>query len=667
MSLAVSPSLTQLVRSDTGTDPAARALQALVQMAGSADAPLEALVKAVAANNLTTLAVNGETLQVRLSLALPVGTALTITPATNGSAAVSVQVKPQAAVAQMAPESGAQAASAAVVSAMAATSAASAPLRQTETRPIAGTVPVATATLAEPDAPGPTVVPAVQTPRRDTANGAGAPVPVAAPPSPPKGPERQMAEVPRAVATGPEPAPAPASGLPRPPAAASPTPVPTPSARAQRSEGGTPQPLQPMVAAAPQQAVPPAPSARPPPVMPSPAGMPGTPSAPVLVASPAAPPVSAPAILAPKLQAMSQPPTPAAPPVVSPAGAARPTPGSPASVSMSSAPSTQVAVPDGPEVPPMAEPARPSSIPYPIAPRPSSAAPSQAAPDLARAMATQQPLAPMLADAVKLAADSAMPQPLRAAAQQVVAQALDPARAPLDATKLRQAVEGAGVLRPLLPLATPDLGTRLTALRDVLTRLLGNDAPVLSADRRRPAPLPLRGDAPHAERSELVSVADEPANGLARRLLGETEGALSRLKLLQAASQPADGRVPDAARAAEYRVEVPMLLGREATTVQFVFDREAQPHEQKKPRGWRMRFALNVAALGEVGADISIMGAATQVTVWASETETASLIESMLPDLGPALAARGLEPGTIRLRHGRPGNPAPGRMLDSAT
>jgi hypothetical protein len=272
----------------------------------------------------------------------------------------------------------------------------------------------------------------------------------------------------------------------------------------------------------------------------------------------------------------------------------------------------------------------------------------------------------MLADAAKLAADPTMPQPLRAAAQQVVAQALDPARVPVDAVVLRQAVETAGVLRPLTPLGTPDLSTRLTALRDVLARLLGDAAAPLANDRRRQPSVPVRGDAPHAERSEMVSLVADAPGGLAHRLLAETDGALSRLKLLQAASLPADGRAPDPARPAEYRVEIPMLLGREATTIQFVFDREAQPQEPRKPRGWRMRFALNVAALGEVGADISILGAATQVTVWASETETAALIAAMLPELGPALAARELEPGAIRMRHGRPGSIAPGRLLDSA-
>jgi hypothetical protein len=659
MSLAVSPSLTPMLRSDAGTDPAARALQALVQMATNADAPLDALVKAVAANNLTTLSVNGETLQVRLSVALPVGTALSIAPVPGTPAAVTVQVKPQVPVAQLALDVSAQAA---IVSALTAKNGQDAPSPAIPTRQPQPNLPAPAEDPSSAFSPVPPASTAAAKPmpqaeaRAHVAAGiastaldaqelAGAPtirgpavpgVPqVATEPVASTSVARDAAPVPTAPGPG-QPARAPLSGgvtpiSPLPITDGEPLVVPTPAPQA--------APLPNATASGAKAFSLPTPAATPPPT----------------AAGQAPPPATAPQAAA---QNLGSPPLTAT--------ALAPTPAPPASASAPSAQTAPAEAADASGVPRtfVPEPARPAAIPYATAPRPSAAV-AAPPPDLARAIATQQPLAPVLADAVKLAADPAMPPPLRVAAQQVVAQAIDPTRAPLDAATLKHAVESAGVLRPLSPLASPDLENRLTALRNVLASLLGDDAIALPNERRRAAAVPLRGDAPHAERSEMVPLADEAPRGLAHRLLAETDGALSRLKLLQAASLPADGRAPDPARPAEYRVEVPMLLGREATTIQFVFDREAQPHEQKKPRGWRMRFALNVAALGEVGADISILGAATQVTVWASETETAALIEQMLPDLAPALAARGLEPGAIRMRHGRPGSIATGRLVDS--
>lgn len=670
MSLAVSPLLTPMGRSDAGTDPAARALQALVQMASNADAPLEALVKAVAANNLTTLSVNGETLQVRLSVALPVGTALSIAPAPGNAAAVSVQMKPQAVVAQMAPQAPAQAASAAIVSAMTTTAVSVAPARMTRMPSPA----VADLAAPSPEDPGPipSPVPATDAAVRKpvTAGDARSPVAPSAAAFPAEAPEmpdsplmrgqaviatpQTPSEPDSAVAVARAAAPAPPAN-PAAPTRQGPVPAVVTSSPITPEAPAVLQTQPPLPANFPPATVQSAPgtAAPPTPIAPSPAAAPA-PTAAAIVVQPGVATAALP-IAAPLLQASGHAPIP------------MPTQTMATPTTSVGAPIAAAAAEPEPWPTRSPQPVRPAAIPYATAPRPGpTPIVALPPPDLAQAIATQQPLAPMLADAVKLAADPAMPPPLRAAAQQVVANAIDPAKAPLDAATLKQAVESAGVLRPLSPLASPDLANRLTALRNVLASLLGDDAVALPNERRRPASLPLRGDAPHAERSEMVPLGDEAPRGLANRLLGETDGALSRLKLLQSASQPADGRAPDPARPAEYRVEVPMLLGREATTLQFVFDREAQPPEQKKPRGWRMRFALNVAALGEVGADISILGAATQVTVWAGETETAALIEAMLPDLAPALAARGLEPGAIRMRHGRPGSVATGRLLDSA-
>ena len=82
-----------------------------------------------------------------------------------------------------------------------------------------------------------------------------------------------------------------------------------------------------------------------------------------------------------------------------------------------------------------------------------------------------------------------------------------------------------------------------------------------------------------------------------------------------------------------------------------------------------MRFALSFSAIGEVGAEVALLGQSASVALWAADPDTADALESMLPELAPALAARGLDVTGVRLRRGAPQKPAraPGQLLDSAT
>jgi hypothetical protein len=95
--------------------------------------------------------------------------------------------------------------------------------------------------------------------------------------------------------------------------------------------------------------------------------------------------------------------------------------------------------------------------------------------------------------------------------------------------------------------------------------------------------------------------------------------------------------------------------------------RDGRAESEAAERGWQLRFSVNFSQLGEVGAHVALRGRRTSVTLWADREETAEALDEMLPELAPALAARGLDPGTIRVRRGIPREPAgmTGGFVDS--
>ncbi|WP_421761289.1 flagellar hook-length control protein FliK [Devosia sp.] len=294
-------------------------------------------------------------------------------------------------------------------------------------------------------------------------------------------------------------------------------------------------------------------------------------------------------------------------------------------------------------------------------------APTLTLADPAQAAARQQSAAPLLASLSTLAAAATpLPRPVIEAALKVLATRIDLNQAPPTPAALREAVLGAGVLAQ--PAAVPtDSKLALVQLRSALVAFLGSAAIPAPPTGRRPPP-PLRGEDPRAPSPESPPPDDGTPHDAARTLLSHTDGALSRLKLLQLASQPADAR-PNPAAPAEYRVEIPMMLGTETGIMQLQIQRDAHNKSQPKARGWRMRFALSFSATGEVGAEVALLGQSASVALWAADPDTADALEAMLPELAPALAARGLDVTGVRLRRGAPQKPAraPGQLLDSAT
>lgn len=362
-------------------------------------------------------------------------------------------------------------------------------------------------------------------------------------------------------------------------------------------------------------------------------------------------------------------PMPAAQPSPNPATA------TPAPVALSSPAAVAAVQPQA--MPSVASP-YPASSPPPAAqqlPLPAGARP--AAPPLnladpAQAAARQDSAAPLLAKLAMLVAAtvSPLPRPVLDAAQRVLANRIDLNRAVPDGRALEAAVLKSGVVTtPTTREAPANSKSALLALRTSLLAVLGGDgaAPVEPVARAAP---PIKGEPPRAPAPQ-AALADPAADGpeTARTLLGHTDAALSRLKLLQAASQPADVRADASVPRSELRVEIPMLLGTQTGILQLMVERDGKhKREQDRQRGWRMRFAMNFSETGEVGADIALLGRAASISIWAADPDTADALDEMLPDLAPAIQRHGLELTSLRVRRGAPKatRTTPGRLLDSA-
>jgi hypothetical protein len=232
---------------------------------------------------------------------------------------------------------------------------------------------------------------------------------------------------------------------------------------------------------------------------------------------------------------------------------------------------------------------------------------------------------------------------------------------------LKTAIERSGVfLEAGLARGTPptgDMKASLTVLRATLASFLGNaPAPV---DPPRQAAPPLKGMPPRAAPPEPMPPLPEAGRELARALHHQADAALSRVKLMQFASLPdAD---PTRPAPQELRMELPFLVGSQLVMAQFQIQRDGGRKRSDGKRGWTMRFAMNFAATGEVGAEIGLLGRSVSVALWAAEPATVEALEAAPPELAPALAAAGLEAGAIRVRTAPPESEAPpaGRYLDS--
>jgi len=592
-------------------------LDALVLKLGQS---IEARVVGQLAAGLTQLAAGTESFVLKLETPLPAGTAVTIRVAPTPQGQPSVTVSVPTATPQSA-------------------------------QPLP--LPTSVATLVDAQLPQPAAPPAPAQP-------APPPPAATAPASPAPLPQATQLPLPEPVTPAPPPAAQPATPQPQAQATAAQPAAPPPAAPS--ALVATSPTAQPATVPVTQPATAPA-AAQPQPQPVPAAGAPAT-QLPLPTAPPAAPaaatpqPAPATTVIAPPAAPTPAQPAPVlTPPLAAQAPQAPPTHPSPYPVQVPQAAATPVA----------------HQLPLPAAPAtPRPAAPPLNLADPAQAAARQDSAAPLLARLATLvtAAAPSLPRPLIEVAQRLLANRIDLNRGPPNAKTLEAAVLKAGVLlAPLTREPPADGKSSLLALRGALLAFLGGDTTAITPVAR-PAP-PIRGEPPRAPTPQGPPAdPSADAHDTARALLGHTDAALSRLKLLQTASQPPADIRPDApAPRNELRVEIPMLLGAETGILQLLVERDGKHRrEPERQRGWRMRFAMHFSQTGEVSAEIALLGHAASVAIWAADPDTADALDALLPELAPAIQRHGLELTSLRVRRGvpPPARPAPGQLLDSA-
>lgn len=345
-----------------------------------------------------------------------------------------------------------------------------------------------------------------------------------------------------------------------------------------------------------------------------------------------------------------------------------PVPLPPAQHPQATTPASMGRVAAGPAVQ-MAPP--PSTGTLPSAPPRPPATPESALAQMVQISAQRQgSMAALTSALASIAGKVTLPEPVARAAQQVMAGRVS-LNTPIDGAMLQKAVLTSGIFQEtaLKNGQTPaqtDLKSALLTLRQTLSSWLGSQAAPV-----QPAPMapPVRGGVLRARAMQEAGGID-PASSTAEEagkiLLDRTEAALSRIRLHQHASLPD----PTGKQGGDWSLDLPVLVGNHQTLLQMQIHRDGRSGgEQENEPGWQMRFALNLPALGEVGAQVSLRGGATGIMLWAGEPETAALLESELPELRTALAATGLRAGSIVVRRGEPSaTQAPsGHFLDAQT
>jgi hypothetical protein len=312
--------------------------------------------------------------------------------------------------------------------------------------------------------------------------------------------------------------------------------------------------------------------------------------------------------------------------------------------------------------------AQPGSPPSPGAPRPSP--PQAALTEMVQAAVQRQDSVSNLITVLAATLGKVpLPQPVMQAAQQVLA-ANVPLTAAMDGAALQKAVAASGIFQEAAlgqgtpELARGDLKTGLLTLRNVLVSWLGQAAAI--AAPLGPLPPPVRGALLRAKPGGTgpLDMPDTPIEA-GKLLLERTEGSLARLRLHQHASLPdqAVARAP-----ADWSMDIPVLIGGYQSVLQLQIHRdEAGASQQAAERGWQIRFAMDLPALGEVGAQVGLRGGTTSVRLWASDAQTAQDFEQAVPELVQGLAAAGLRPGIIVVRADDPlpNPPATGHFVDA--
>ena len=236
------------------------------------------------------------------------------------------------------------------------------------------------------------------------------------------------------------------------------------------------------------------------------------------------------------------------------------------------------------------------------------------------AVAKQNGLAPLMADIEAALTRPDVPQPVRAAAAQLLGLRVE-TNAPVTAPDIKAAVLRSGIagdpltLQPAQP-GGVDLKAALTNLKEALTNWVAKEQgvdPALAqgkplAPASVPLPLPQRANVPPPHRlAPTIAQAPLPASlpdeasarEAAQHLLNKTDGALARQTLLQIASLP-DESVNRAEQAGpRLTLDIPLALAQGTGVAQLRVEQEPSRRDGPDIRPlWRANFSIDVEPIG---------------------------------------------------------------------
>jgi hypothetical protein len=207
-----------------------------------------------------------------------------------------------------------------------------------------------------------------------------------------------------------------------------------------------------------------------------------------------------------------------------------------------------------------------------------------------------------------------------------------------------------------LELAGSLTSTRPGEASEVVAALAG-----IGPERELKPPPPRRGQAPRGQAAQPIDgVGEDGVEGLAKRALERTEGALSRILLEQFAAldrRPEDPTRPEAGTQRQWTAEMPIATAAGTGVVQMTVERDggrARPGEASASTGWRVRFSLDVEPLGPIHARIGLSGEKLSIGLWAERPDAAARLGDDVGRLQGALEAAAIPVESIHLATGRP-------------
>lgn len=309
------------------------------------------------------------------------------------------------------------------------------------------------------------------------------------------------------------------------------------------------------------------------------------------------------------------------------------------------------------------------------------------------AVAKQNGLAPLMADVEAALARPDVPQPVRAAAEQLLVLRV-PTNAPVTAPDIKAALIRSGIAGDPVTLQPTqhnggDLKGALLALKDALTKWVAgaegaSDPTIASSKPPAPAGLPLQLPPrtilppPHRQ-APTVPQPPAPASLLedigpreaAQHLLGKTDGALARQTLLQIASLPDDSGASRAEQSGpRLTIDIPLLTPQGTGVAQLRIEQEASRRDGPDIRPvWRANFSIDLEPIGPVHASIALFGERAAVTLYAERDDSAARLREGLPILEAGLKDAAFETGELLCRAGAPAaqRSAPGLFVDQAS